>query len=66
MEVKVRIEEGGNLERKVSKKILELKHSLSYSATSEDTKELNILHENRQFEPVDISINLCDLALKVQ
>ena len=66
MEVKVRIEEGGNLERKVSKKILELKHSLSYSSTSEETKELNILHENRQFEPVDISINLCDLALKVQ
>ena len=66
MEVKVRIEEGGNLERKVSKKILELKHSLSYSTTSEETKELNILHENRQFEPVDISINLCDLALKVQ
>merc|ERR1711936_1347017 len=65
MEVKVRIEEGDNLERKVSKKILELKHSLSYS-TSEETKELNILHENRQFEPVDISINLCDLALKVQ
>ena len=66
MEVKVRIEEGSKLERKVSKKILEIKHSLSNSTTYEETKELNILHENREFEPVDISINLCDLALKVE
>ena len=66
MEVKVRIEEGSKLERKVSKKILEIKQSLSNSTTYEETKELNILHENREFEPVDISINLCDLALKVE
>ena len=63
VEVKFRIEEGNVLERKVSKKISEIKETLLTSSTSVDSKQTNILHENREFEPVDISINMCDLTL---
>ena len=61
VEVKFKIEEGSELEKMVSKKISEIKETFSHSAG--DVKEANILHENRDFDPVDISINLCDLAL---
>ena len=60
VEVKFKIEEGSELEKKVSKKISEIKETFSHSSAYYDTKETNILHEHRDFEPVDISINLCD------
>ena len=60
VEVKFKIEEGSELEKKVSKKISEIKETFSNSSACYDTKETNILHEHRDFEPVDISINLCD------
>ena len=63
MEVKFRIEERSDLEKNVTKKISEIKQTFSNSNTSNETKQTNILHENRDFEPVDISINLCDLTL---
>ena len=63
MEVKFRIEDGSDLENKVSKKISEIKETFSPSSFYFDSKHSNILHENREFEPVDISINLCDLTL---
>ena len=63
MEVKFRIEERSNLEKKVTKKISEIKETFSHSNPSNDTKQTNILHENRDFDPIDISINLCDLTL---
>ena len=61
VEVKFKIEEGNELEKMVSKKISEIKETFSHSAT--EAKEANILHENREIDPVDISIDLCDLAL---
>ena len=63
MEVKFRIEKRSDLEKKVTKKISEIKETFSHSSTSNESKLKNILHENRDFEPVDISINLCDLTL---
>ena len=63
VEVKFKIEDGNVLERKVTKKISEIKETLSPSNSSIESKHTNILHENREFEPVDISINLCDLTL---
>ena len=63
MEVKFRIEERSDLEKKVTKKISEIKEIFSQSNTSNETKLTNILHANRKFEPVDISVNLCDLTL---
>ena len=63
MEVKFRIEDRSDLEKKVTKKISEIKETFSHSNTSNETKQTNILHENRDFEPIDISINLFDLTL---
>ena len=63
VEVKFRIEDGSDLEKKVSKKMSEIKETFSPSSFSIESKQSNILHENREFEPVDISINLCDPAL---
>ena len=51
----------------VSKKLSEIKETLSTSnsggAHSLKLKHFHILNENRQIDPVDISINLCDLEL---
>ena len=63
MEVKFRIEERSNLEKKVTRKISEIKETFSHSNPSNETKQTNILHENSDFEPVNISVNLCDLTL---
>ena len=63
MVVKFRIEERSDLEKKVTKKISEIKETFSHSSTSNKSKLTNILHKNRDFEPVDISIDLCDLTL---
>ena len=60
MEVKFRIEDRSDLEKKVTKKISEIKETFSHSYP--ELKLTNILHENRDFEPIDISINLCDLT----
>merc|ERR1711874_688838 len=65
-EVKCRIEES-TLDNKVSRKLSEIKETLSSSSSSGalglKLKQFNILNENRQIDPVDISINLCDLEL---
>ena len=61
MEVKFRIEERSDLEKKVAKKISDIKETFSHFNIYE-TKLENFLHENRDFEPIDISINLCDLS----
>ena len=61
VEVKFKIEEASKLERKVSRRISEIKET--FSQNSADLKETNIIHENRVFEPIDISINLCDRIL---
>ena len=53
MEVKFRIEERSDIEKKVTKKISEIKETFSHSNTYE-TKLTNILHKNRDFEPIDI------------
>ena len=64
VEVKFRIEEASEFERKVSKKISEIKETFSHSSSPSDTKDSNfIIHEDRVFEPIDISINLCDQIL---
>ena len=51
----------------VSRKLSEIKETLSSSTSSAalglKLKQFNILNENRQIDPVDISINLCDLEL---
>ena len=51
----------------VSRKLSEIKETLSSSSSSAalglKLKQFNILNENRQIDPVDISINLCDLEL---
>ena len=47
MEVKFRIEEGSELEKKVSKKLSEIKESFSHS-TSSEAKDTNIIHENHK------------------
>ena len=61
MEVKFRIEEKSDLEKKVTKKISEIKETFSQS--NNESRPTNIFHETRIFEPVDMSINLCDLTL---
>ena len=61
MEVKLRIEERSDLEKKVTKKISDIKETFSHFNIHEK-KLKNFLHENRDFEPIDISINLCDLS----
>ena len=51
----------------VSRKLSEIKETLSSSTSTAPLglklKQFNILNENRQIDPVDISINLCDLEL---
>ena len=48
----------------VTKKLTEIKESLSSSVGGQQKiKHFIILNENRPIEPVDISINLCDLEL---
>merc|ERR1712126_427546 len=71
-EVKCRLEEN-SYDNKVTKKLSELKESLSSSSTSSSSsscgshfkiKHVIILNDNRQIDPVDITtINLCDLEL---
>ena len=50
----------------VSRKLSEIKETLSTSHSAGaglKLKHFHILNENRQIDPVDISINLCDLEL---
>ena len=46
----------------VSKKLSEIRETLS-TATSLKLKHLIILNDTREIDPVDISINLCELEL---
>ena len=48
----------------VTKKLSEIKYSMS-SGVSENLKlkQFFIINENRQIEPVDLTINLCDPEL---
>jgi len=65
-EVKCRLEDN-SYDNKVTKKLSELKESLSSSTSSCGShfklKHVIILNDNRQIDPVDITINLCDLEL---
>ena len=48
----------------VTKKLSEIRETLSSPANgSLKMKHLIILNENREIDPVDISINLCELEL---
>ena len=62
-EVKFRIEETLTLETKVVKKILDIKETLTQFHQDLETLESRIFHENREFEPIDISIDLCDALI---
>ena len=62
-EVKFRIEETLTLETKVVKKILDIKETLTQFHQDPETLESRIFHESREFEPIDISIDLCDALI---